>query len=184
MRFHSANLRRSILPKKRNGDLHPNHPFKEWFHIPWNQGFHREDSDSPNNLVSSQQLGELLRWRPFLFVRRLTGLCDFFGCWGDLFWAETLGDFFSEVLEIDNLTSQKFQSNMGWFYGSSGYIWRVKDGRFWSHVKYAKDNCWEFQKVERCRSNSTFNTYHGAATKTWTFWKFNENLLKCYTGRR
>ena len=120
-------------PPKKMVILHPKHPFKEWSssrHIPWNQGFHREDSDSPNNLVSSQQLGELLRWRPFLFVRRLTGLCDFFGCWGDLFWAETLGDFFSEVLEIDNLTSQKFQSNMGWFYGSSGYIWRVKDGRF------------------------------------------------------
>lgn len=68
-------------PQKKTVILHPKHPLKEWSssrHIPWNQGFHREDSDSPNNLVSSQQLGELLRWRPFLFVRRLTGLCDFF----------------------------------------------------------------------------------------------------------
>lgn len=168
-RFHSANLRKSILPPPKK--------------VRWLTTFHeiRAFIGSEDSL----QLGELLRWRPFPFVRRLTGLCEFFLVVEGIWWgAETLGDIFSEVLEIDNLTSQKFQSNMGRFYGSSGYTWRVKDGRFWSHVKYAKDNCWEFQKVERCRSNSTFNTYHGAATKTWTFWKFNENLLKCYTGRR
>ena len=137
----------------------------------------------PHSLLRASQLlpfgNSVLRWRPFPFVRRLIGhrifspeLC----CSGDP--GRNSRRFFLRFL-IDDLISQKsrgFQSNMGRTYASSEIILKgVKD----------KDNCWEFPKVERCHSNNTFLNISWGGTKTcWTFWKFNENLLKCYAGRR